>query len=49
MTVARDAALVDVGFQIDVTQHTGLFAYFNGAFGDNSQSYGGNGGVKISW
>lgn len=47
--VARDAALVDVGFQLDVTEHTGLFAYFNGAFGDSSQSYGGNGGVKISW
>lgn len=47
--VARDAALVDAGFQLDLTQHTGLFAYFNGAFGDNSQSYGGNGGVKITW
>lgn len=47
--VARDAALVDAGFQLDLTERTGLFAYFNGAFGDNSQSYGGNGGVKVSW
>jgi uncharacterized protein YhjY with autotransporter beta-barrel domain len=47
--VARDAALVDAGLKLDVTEHTGLFAYFNGAFGDNSQSYGGNAGVKISW
>lgn len=47
--VASDAALVDVGLNLDVTEHTGLFAYFNGAFAESSQSYGGNGGVRISW
>jgi outer membrane autotransporter protein len=46
---AEDAARVTTGATFDLTEHTGLFAYFDGAFADDSQSYAGNGGVKISW
>ena len=47
--VAGDAARVDAGLQLDLTEHTGLFAYFDGEFADNSQSYAGNGGIRIMW
>ena len=46
---ASDVARVDAGLMLDLTDYAGVFAYFNGEFGDNSQSYAGNGGVKISW
>jgi uncharacterized protein YhjY with autotransporter beta-barrel domain len=46
---AEDVAKVDTGFTLDVTEHTGLFAYFDGELAGNSQSYAGSGGVKIMW
>jgi uncharacterized protein YhjY with autotransporter beta-barrel domain len=46
---ASDVAKIDAGVKLDITENTGLFAYFNGEFGDNSQSYAGNGGIKVSW
>ena len=47
--VATDAARIVTGAVLDITEHTGLFAYFDGEFGDNSQSYAGNGGIRIMW
>ena len=46
---ASDVAKIDAGLKLDITENTGLFAFFNGEFGNNSQSYAGNGGVKVTW
>jgi outer membrane autotransporter protein len=46
---AEDVARVNTGFGLELTEHTGLFAYFDGEFSGYSQSYAGNGGVKVSW
>jgi uncharacterized protein YhjY with autotransporter beta-barrel domain len=46
---AKDVARVNTGFGLELTEHTGLFAYFDGEFSGYSQSYAGNGGVKVSW
>lgn len=46
---AEDAAKVDTGFTLDLTEHTGLFAYLDGEFANNSRSYAGSGGVKVMW
>jgi outer membrane autotransporter protein len=44
-----DAARVNAGLKLDVTKNVGLYAFFDGEFSGHSQSYAGNGGVKISW
>lgn len=46
---AEDLAKVNAGFRLDLTRRIGLFAYFEGEFSDHSQSYTGNGGIRISW
>jgi subtilase-type serine protease len=40
---------VNAGLKLEVTDRIGLFAYFEGEFSGHSQSYAGNGGLKISW
>ena len=47
--VARDAVRVDVGSKLAVTPNTALFARFVGEYSNRSQSYAGNGGIKINW
>jgi outer membrane autotransporter protein len=42
-------AKVNAGLKLDVTRSVGLYAYFDGEFSGHSQSYTGNGGVRISW
>ena len=42
-------ARVNTGFGLELTEHTGLYAYFDGEFSGYSQSYAGNGGIKVSW
>lgn len=44
-----NAARVNAGLKLDVTGNIGLFAYFDSEFSGQSQSYGGTGGIKISW
>ena len=46
---AEDVARVNTGFGLELTEHTGLYAYFDGEFSGYSQSYAGNGGIKVSW
>lgn len=46
---ANDAAKVDVGLKYEITNRVALFAYFDGEFSAQGQSYAGNGGIKISW
>lgn len=46
---AEDAAKVNAGFRLDLTDRIGVFAYFDGEFSDHSQTYTGNGGIRISW
>ncbi len=46
---ASDSAKVDAGVKFDVTGSIALFAYFEGEFSGQSQSYSGNGGIKIRW
>ena len=46
---AEDVARVNAGCGLDLTEHTGLYAYFDGEFSGYSQSYAGNGGIKVSW
>ena len=45
----EDVARVNTGFGLELTEHTGLYAYFDGEFSGYSQSYAGNGGIKVSW
>ena len=40
---------VNAGLMVAVTGHVELSASFDGAFSGRSDSYGGNGGLKISW
>jgi len=44
-----DFAKVNAGLKLEETDRIGLFAYFEGEFSGHSQSYAGNGGLKISW
>jgi uncharacterized protein with beta-barrel porin domain len=44
-----DLAKVVTGVKLNLTANTGLFAYFDGEFSDRSQSYSGNGGIRILW
>lgn len=46
---ASDAARVNAGFKLDITEHTGVFAFFDGDFANQGQSYGGTGGLKFTW
>jgi uncharacterized protein with beta-barrel porin domain len=46
---AEDYAKVNAGFRLDITDRVGVFAYLDGEFSDHSQSYTGNGGVRIAW
>ena len=46
---AEDVARVNTGFGLELTEHTGLYAYFDGEFSGYSESYAGNGGVKVTW
>ncbi|WP_125461527.1 MULTISPECIES: ice-binding family protein [Rhodomicrobium] len=46
---AEDAAKVDAGFRLDLTDRIAVFAYFDGEFSDDTQIYSGNGGVRIAW
>lgn len=48
-SAAEDAARVNAGLKVAVTGHVELSASFDGAFSGRSDSYGGNGGLKISW
>jgi outer membrane autotransporter protein len=49
VTPAEDLAKVNAGFSLDMTDGIGVFAYFDGEFSDSSQSYTGNGGIRIAW
>ena len=46
---ASDMARVRAGARLDVTGRVALFAYFDGEFSSQGQSYAGTGGVRISW
>lgn len=46
---ASDAAKVTAGLKLDIAQHVGLFAFFDGEFSQHGQSYAGNAGLKITW
>ncbi len=46
---AEDYARVNAGFRLDITDRVGVFAYLDGEFSDHSQSYTGNGGIRLSW
>ena len=49
VAAASDAARVNAGFKLDITEHTGVFAFFDGDFSNQGQSYGGTGGLKFTW
>ena len=46
---ASDVAKVNAGLRLDLTDRMALYAYFEGDYSDRSHSYGGNGGLRISW
>ena len=46
---ASDAVRIDAGALVGLTSNTALFGNFSGEFSKISQSYTGNGGVRISW
>ena len=46
---AEDLVKVNAGFSLDLTGGVGVFASFDGEFSDHSQSYTGNGGIRITW
>jgi len=46
---ASDAARIDTGALVGLTSNTALFGNFSGEFSKISQSYTGNGGIRISW
>lgn len=48
-SAADDAAKVEAGFRLDVTDGVAVFAYFDGELSDDAQIYSGNGGIRISW
>lgn len=45
----RNAARINTGLRLQVARNVGLFASFDGALSARSDSYGGNGGLRISW
>ncbi len=48
-SAAGDLARVNAGLRIGMTKNVGLFAYFDGDFSGQGQSYAGSGGVRIVW
>ncbi len=48
-SAADDAAKIDAGFRLDLSNRVAVFAYFDGDFSDDAQIYSGNGGVRIAW
>ena len=44
-----DVARLNAGLKVAIGPRVALFASFDGTMGSRSDSYGGNGGVKISW
>ena len=44
-----DAAKIDAGIKLDVTDSIALIAQFDGEFSGQGQSYGGNGVIRIRW
>ena len=46
---ACDFAKVNLGLRLDVTRNIGVLGMFDGEFSDRGQSYGGTGGIRISW
>jgi uncharacterized protein with beta-barrel porin domain len=46
---ASDAARVNTGLKLDITERTAIFGFFDGVFSDQGQSYGGTGGVRVLW
>ncbi len=46
---ASDAARIDAGAKLAISQNAWLFASFDGEFSDRSQSYAGKGGVRVAW
>jgi uncharacterized protein with beta-barrel porin domain len=46
---ASDAARVNTGLKLDLTERTALFGFFDGVFSDQGQSYAGTGGVRFIW
>ena len=48
-SAAENLVKVNAGFSLDLTGGVGVFASFDGEFSDHSQSYTGNGGIRIAW
>ena len=48
-SVASDAAKVIAGLKLDITHRAWLFAFFDGDFSGQGQSYAGTGGIKYTW
>ena len=48
-SVASDAAKVIAGLKLDITERAWLFAFFDGDFAGQGQSYAGTGGIKFTW
>lgn len=44
-----DAARITAGLKLDVNENMGIFALFDSELSGQSQSYAGNGGIRISW
>lgn len=47
--VASDAAKVIAGLKLDISARAWLFAFFDGDFAGQGQSYAGHGGIKFIW
>lgn len=48
-SASTDLAKVDLGLNLQMTEHAGVFAYAEGELSGQSQSYAGNGGFKLTW
>jgi outer membrane autotransporter protein len=46
---ASDAARVEVGSKLAITQYVKAFASFDGEFSKRSQAYAGKGGINVAW
>ena len=46
---SEDLAKINAGFRLDLAGGVGMFALFDGEFSGHSQSYSGNGGLRVSW
>jgi len=46
---AGDVAKIDAGARLALNSRAGVFAGFNGEFSSAGQTYGGTGGLRISW